>query len=188
MALVCGNVRSLRQTLVMRPSATRPKGGSRLGRPSRHFVFHPMHHRFNMVRQCMPTPDYREGNGDGNDAQRERGPMESVDNGPSAFPVADSITMIEQLDEEDMSENPELRPLKEAVQRAHQRREEATGIREALEAEAQEVAQLAVNAESHLKDIQKLLEELQEELASRREECSTEACCGNCERAAQGGQ
>ncbi|KAI8114011.1 hypothetical protein M9434_002137 [Picochlorum sp. BPE23] len=169
MALVCGKVRSLRQTLVMRPSATRPKGGSRLGRHSRHFVFHPMRHRFNMVRQCMPTPDYREGNGDGNDAQRERGPMESVDEGPSAIPVADSITMIEQIDEEDMSENPELRPLKEAVQRAHERREEATGIREALEAEAQEVAQLAVNAESHLKDIQKRLEELQEELALQEE-------------------
>ena len=133
------------------------------------FISHPMHRIFPTMRNCMPTPDYGEGNGDGSDAQREKRALESVDDGPSAIPVADSITMIEQLDEEDMSENPELRPLKEAVQRAHQRREEATGIREALEAEAQEVAQLAVNAESHLKDIQKRLEELQEELSLQEE-------------------
>ena len=68
-----------------------------------------------------------------------------------------------------MSQNPELRPLKEAVQRAHERREEAAGIREALEAEAQEVAQLAVNAESTLSNVVKLLEEAEMEFKTTDE-------------------
>ena len=54
------------------------------------------------------------------------------------------------LQEED---SPELHPLKEALQRARRRREEAAGIREALEAEAQEVAQLAVAAEGALAQV-----------------------------------
>ncbi|KAK9806323.1 hypothetical protein WJX72_010305 [[Myrmecia] bisecta] len=40
----------------------------------------------------------------------------------------------------------ELLPLMEALERARNRRDEATAIREALEAEAQEVAQLSINA------------------------------------------
>lgn len=68
-----------------------------------------------------------------------------------------------------MSENPELRPLKEAVQRAHDRRKEATGIREALEAEAQEVAQLAVNAETNMSEIKYALEKIESELKEANE-------------------
>ena len=67
-------------------------------------------------------------------------------------------------DEEEVENNPELHPLKEAVMRARQRREEATGIREALEAEAQEVAQLAVNAETTVNKVKKQLEETLVEL------------------------
>lgn len=67
-------------------------------------------------------------------------------------------------DEEDVESSPELNPLKEAVLRAQQRREEATGIREALEAEAQEVAQLAVNAEASLLKVRKQLEDVTAEL------------------------
>lgn len=63
-----------------------------------------------------------------------------------------------------MENNPELHPLKEALLRAQRRREEATGIREALEAEAQEVAQLAVEAETAYKKIQKQLEDALAEL------------------------
>ena len=79
--------------------------------------------------------------------------------------VSSQSSMIERLEDADLSENPELMPLKDAVQRAQQRREEAAGIREALEAEAQEVAQLAVNAESHYKDIKKKYEDAQVEAA-----------------------
>lgn len=49
--------------------------------------------------------------------------------------------------------------MKEAVARARQRREEATGIREALEAEAQQVAQLAVEAESAFNKVKKQLDD-----------------------------
>lgn len=85
-------------------------------------------------------------------------------------------SMIERLEDADLSDNPELMPLKDAVQRAQQRRDEAAGIREALEAEAQEVAQLAVNAESHYKDIKKKFEEFQAELmqlAEKKESLTT---------------
>ena len=90
---------------------------------------------------------------------------ESID-GSDALKQSDgeNMTVIDRLDEVDMSENPELKPLKEAVQRARQRMKEATGIREALEAEAQEVAQLAVNAESRYKDILKEYEDAQVQL------------------------
>lgn len=67
-------------------------------------------------------------------------------------------------DEEEVENNPELHPLKEALLRAQRRREEATGIREALEAEAQEVAQLAVEAETAYKKAQKQLEDSLAEL------------------------
>eukprot|EP00890_Picochlorum_soloecismus_P001793 jgi/Picsp_1/2614/NSC_00844-R1_k(+) efflux antiporter chloroplastic-like len=77
--------------------------------------------------------------------------------------------IIEQIDDEDMSENPELGPLKEAVQRAHERRKEATGIREALEAEAQEVAQLAVNAETNMCEIKDAVEKVESELKEANE-------------------
>jgi len=90
---------------------------------------------------------------------------ESIDGSDALkMPDKENMTVIDRLDEVDMSENPELKPLKEAVQRARQRMEEATGIREALEAEAQEVAQLAVNAESHYKDILKQYEDAQTQL------------------------
>ena len=54
--------------------------------------------------------------------------------------------------------------------RAQQRREEATGIREALEAEAQEVAQLAVNAETSFNKVKKQLEDTlaEREIAEKR--------------------
>lgn len=61
--------------------------------------------------------------------------------------------------EDNQEDNPELHPLKEALQRARMRLEEATGIREALEAEAQNVAQLAVNAEGGVSKYKRQLEE-----------------------------
>lgn len=63
-------------------------------------------------------------------------------------------------------DNPELHPLTEALDRAARRRDDATGIREALEAEAQEVAQLAVNAENALNTAKKQVEEAELELAA----------------------
>ncbi|PRW61490.1 K(+) efflux antiporter chloroplastic-like [Chlorella sorokiniana] len=71
-------------------------------------------------------------------------------------------------DEELVENNPELHPLKEALQRARMRLEEATGIREALEAEAQKVAQLAVNAEGSVIKYKKALEEWGADLAAAR--------------------
>ncbi|KAI3432210.1 hypothetical protein D9Q98_003772 [Chlorella vulgaris] len=65
-----------------------------------------------------------------------------------------------------VEDNPELHPLKEALQRARLRLEEAIGIREALEAEAQKVAQLAVNAEGAVAKVQRQLEEAGAELAA----------------------
>ncbi|KAL6766162.1 hypothetical protein ACKKBG_A34940 [Auxenochlorella protothecoides x Auxenochlorella symbiontica] len=56
----------------------------------------------------------------------------------------------QDLEECDVEDSPELAPLKEALLRARRRRDEALGQREALEAEAQEVAQLAVNAKANL--------------------------------------
>jgi monovalent cation:proton antiporter-2 (CPA2) family protein len=70
-----------------------------------------------------------------------------------------------------MENTPELHPLKEAVTRARQRREEATGIREALEAEAQEVAQLAVNAETSLNKLKKQLEDSVADKEAARARC-----------------
>jgi len=67
--------------------------------------------------------------------------------------------------------NPELHPLNEAVIRAQERREEATGIREALEAEAQEVAQLAVNAETSLNKLKKQLDESLADKEAARKRC-----------------
>ena len=66
--------------------------------------------------------------------------------------------------EEEAEDNPELQPLKEALRRAELRRGEATGIREALEAEAQEVAQLAVNAQDAFTTVSATIEEVTEEL------------------------
>lgn len=78
--------------------------------------------------------------------------MQSLESGPS-------------YDEDsDIEDAPELHPLTEALQRAANRRDEAAGIREALEAEAQQVAQLAVNAESSLISTKKLLEDALAEL------------------------
>ncbi len=76
-----------------------------------------------------------------------------------------------EIDEEEMENTPELHPLKEAVTRARQRREEATGIREALEAEAQEVAQLAVNAETSLNKLKKQLDEATSDKEAARNRC-----------------
>jgi len=73
--------------------------------------------------------------------------------------------------EEEVENNPELHPLREAVMRAQQRREEATGIREALEAEAQEVAQLAVNAETTLNKLKKQLDEAITDKEAARKRC-----------------
>jgi monovalent cation:proton antiporter-2 (CPA2) family protein len=75
------------------------------------------------------------------------------------------------LDEEEIENTPELHPLREAVMRAQQRREEATGIREALEAEAQEVAQLAVNAETSLNKLKKQLDEASADKEAARNRC-----------------
>jgi monovalent cation:proton antiporter-2 (CPA2) family protein len=69
-------------------------------------------------------------------------------------------------DDEQVENNPELHPLKEALLRARRRREEATGVREALEAEAQQVAQLAVNAEAALNKAKKQLDEATADLAA----------------------
>lgn len=68
--------------------------------------------------------------------------------------------------EEEVENNPELRPLQEALLSARRRREESTGIREALEAEAQQVAQLAVNAEQALNKAKKQLDEARGELVA----------------------
>ncbi|KAL6766161.1 hypothetical protein ACKKBG_A34940 [Auxenochlorella protothecoides x Auxenochlorella symbiontica] len=72
----------------------------------------------------------------------------------------------QDLEECDVEDSPELAPLKEALLRARRRRDEALGQREALEAEAQEVAQLAVNAETGLAAARKLLEAAKANLAS----------------------
>ncbi|PSC73360.1 K(+) efflux antiporter chloroplastic-like [Micractinium conductrix] len=84
-------------------------------------------------------------------------------NGASALPAA-AAAVAPEVDEEEAENNPELHPLKEALQRAKLRLEEATGIREALEAEAQKVAQLAVNAEGGVAKAKRQLEEAGAEL------------------------
>ncbi|MBZ5782242.1 hypothetical protein, partial [Klebsiella aerogenes] len=61
--------------------------------------------------------------------------------------------------DEEVEDSPELHPLKEGLLRAQRSVTEATGIREALEAEAQQVAQLAVNAEGALNKAKRQLEE-----------------------------
>lgn len=109
--------------------------------------------------KCSP-----DGGNDGGMASSMEGDS-AIQNSRVSEDASSQSSMIERLEDADLSENPELMPLKDAVQRAQQRREEAAGIREALEAEAQEVAQLAVNAESHYKDIKKKYEEAQVELA-----------------------
>lgn len=65
-----------------------------------------------------------------------------------------------------------MHPLKDALTAAQRRRDEAAGIREALEAEAQEVAQMAVEAETNLKEAQRQLEEANLSLADAKQEAS----------------
>lgn len=113
-----------------------------------------------MVPQCSPGSSEKESGGH----PSTNGDSARQDEGIGRNDSTSQTSMIERLEDADLSENPELMPLKDAVQRAQQRRDEAAGIREALEAEAQEVAQLAVNAESHYKDIKKQYEESQAEL------------------------
>lgn len=103
--------------------------------------------------------------GTGKDSETEMAAMAALSaavaeaNGTSS--PAESVAL---MGEELVEDNPELHPLKEALQRAKLRLEEATGIREALEAEAQKVAQLAVNAEGAVTKYRKQLEEASVEL------------------------
>ena len=90
--------------------------------------------------------------------------LQSLDGGDAEASDAEEDAAEEEGSEEDAEDNPELQPLKEALRRAELRRGEATGIREALEAEAQEVAQLAVNAQDAFATVSAQIEEVTEEL------------------------
>jgi len=64
------------------------------------------------------------------------------------------LTLIENLSDADIAATPELIPLRDAVIRARETTEELAAKREALEAEAQSVAELAVMEESKLRELE----------------------------------
>ncbi|KAL4424105.1 hypothetical protein ABPG75_001406 [Micractinium tetrahymenae] len=99
--------------------------------------------------------------GGSRESEAENNGMEA--NGAGAAP-GPALPAEDEVSDEEVENNPELHPLKEALQRARLRLEEATGIREALEAEAQKVAQLAVNAEGAVSKARRQLDEAQAEL------------------------
>ncbi|KAL4419272.1 hypothetical protein ABPG77_008322, partial [Micractinium sp. CCAP 211/92] len=96
--------------------------------------------------------------------EAESNGTEANGSGAAGRPAAEPLE--EELSDEEVENNPELHPLKEALQRAQLRLEEATGIREALEAEAQKVAQLAVNAEGAVNKARRQLDEAQTDLGA----------------------
>ena len=67
---------------------------------------------------------------------------------------ASVLTLIENLSDADIAATPELIPLRDAVIRARETTEELAAKREALEAEAQSVAELAVMEESKLRELE----------------------------------
>ncbi|BDA44544.1 probable glutathione-regulated potassium-efflux system protein KefB at C-terminar half [Coccomyxa sp. Obi] len=107
------------------------------------------------IISCVASPGASDGNG----------------SAPSSGQLANTEAPVLQMEDVIQQNTPEeLAPLIEALERARQQQEEATGIREALEAEAQEVAQLAINANDSYRVAQGRVEAARAELETAQQE------------------